>query len=77
MVPFAERLKAARKAKGFKQREAADYLQITPRSYQQYEGGVRRPSFESLAALAVYLDVTTDYLLGLSDTPQPTQGGNL
>lgn len=77
MVPFAERLKAARTAKGLKQREAAEYLQITVRSYQQYEGGVRRPSFEALAALAVYLDVTTDYLLGLSDTPQPTQGGSL
>lgn len=70
MVPFAERLKAARVTKGIKQREAAEYLQITTRSYQQYEGGVRRPSFEALAALAVYLDVTTDYLLGLSDTPQ-------
>ncbi len=77
MVPFPERLKAARIAKGFKQREAAEYLQITTRSYQQYEGGVRRPSFEALAALAVYLNVTADYLLGLSDTPQSTQGDGL
>lgn len=69
MVPFAERLKAARIEKGLKQREVAEYLQITVRSYQQYEGGVRRPNFEALAALAIYLDVTTDYLLGLSDTP--------
>lgn len=68
MVPFAERLKSARKNKGFMQREVAEYLQITPRSYQQYEGGVRRPNYEGLVALAIYLDVTTDYLLGLSDT---------
>lgn len=70
MVPFAERLKAARKKKGLKQREVAEYLQMTPRAYQHYEGGGRRPDYEALVALAVYLDVTTDYLLGLSDTPR-------
>ena len=70
MVPFAERLKAARKKRGVKQREVAEYLQITPRSYQQYEGGVRRPNYETLVTLAIYLDVSTDYLLGLSDAPR-------
>ena len=70
MVPFAKRLQEARKRKHLKQREVAEYLQITPRSYQQYEGGVRRPNYETLVTLAIYLDVTTDYLLGLSDTPK-------
>lgn len=68
MVQFSERLKAARVAKELKQREVAEYLQITTRSYQQYEGGDRRPNFETLVALADLLGVSTDYLLGRVDT---------
>ena len=70
MVPFAKRLQEARKRKHLKQREMAEHLQIGIRSYQNYEGGERRPDYETLVALAIYLDVTTDYLLGLSDTPR-------
>lgn len=67
MVPFTERLKEARRRKGIKQREAADHLQIASRTYQNYEGGQRRPDYETLVALADYFDVTTDYLLGRTD----------
>ena len=70
MVPFATRLQEARKRKHLKQREMAEHLQIGIRSYQNYEGGERRPDYETLVTLATYLDVTTDYLLGLSDTPK-------
>lgn len=69
MVPFPERLKEARRRKKLKQREVAEHLQITPHSYQQYEGGDRRPNFETLVALADLLGVSTDYLLGRVDTP--------
>jgi len=34
-----------------------------------FESGPRKPSFDNLKALATALDVTTDYLLGRSDTP--------
>ena len=67
MVPFTERLKEARKKKKLKQREVAGYLQIGVRSYQNYEGGQRRPDYETLVALADFFDVTTDYLLGRTD----------
>lgn len=77
MIPFAERLQEMRLQRGLTQKEVAEHLSMSERSYQHYEGGTRRPNYEGLAALAVYLDVTTDYLLGLSDTPQPTQGGSL
>lgn len=69
MVPFAIRLKEARKRKKLKQREMAEYLGITSRSYQQYEGGKRRPDYETLVAIADYLDVTLDYLFGRTDEP--------
>ena len=42
---------------------------MTPRAYQYYEGGRRRPDFETLVALADLLEVSTDYLLGRVDTP--------
>lgn len=71
MVPFAERLKEARNQKGLKQREVAAHLQMSTHSYQNYEIGVRRPNFEILVALADYLDVTTDYLMGRTDAPKP------
>lgn len=42
---------------------------MTPRAYQHYEGGGRRPDYETLVSIADYLDVTTDYLLGRTDEP--------
>lgn len=69
MVPFAERLKKARKQKRLTQREVAEYLGIATHSYQNYEGGQRQPDFETLVVIADYLEVTTDYLLGRTDLP--------
>ena len=71
MVPFPEQLKAARKRKNLKQREVAEHLQITTHSYQQYESGDRRPNFETLVALADFLEVSADYLLGRTDRQEP------
>lgn len=70
MVPFAERLQEARKKKHVTQKEVAAYLQMTERSYQHYEGNRRRPNYEILVAIADYLDVTTDYLLGRTEEPE-------
>lgn len=67
MIKFSERIRELRQEKGVKQREMADILGIKLRSYQNYEGGDRRPDYEGLVALADYFGVTTDYLLGRSD----------
>lgn len=69
MVPFAERLKKARKQKKLTQKEVAEYLGIATHSYQNYEGGQRQPDFETLVVIADYFEVTTDYLLGRADLP--------
>ncbi len=70
MVPFSNRLKEARNQKMLKQKEMAQHLGIAIRSYQQYEGGQRRPDYEALVALADFLEVTTDYLLGRTEEPR-------
>ena len=69
MVPFEARLKLARARKGITQRQSAEAVGIAAHTYQQYESGNRRPNYECLVAIADYLDVTTDYLLGRTDRP--------
>ena len=65
---FAERLKIARGGKGFTQQAVADCIGIKLAAYQHYEYNVRKPSFEVLVKLCLLLDVSSDWLLGLSDT---------
>ena len=61
---FGKRLRAARMARGLTQDKTSEAVGIALRTYQGYEQGERRPSFEILVALADVLDVSTDYLLG-------------
>ena len=63
------RLKQVRNLKGVSQSGAAKHFGITKVGYQNYEAGRRFPSVEMLPKLAVYFNVSTDYLLGLSDEP--------
>lgn len=64
---FRQRLRTARKAKGFTGTYLADYLRIHQRSYSQYETGRAAPSMSTLAILARKLNVSVDWLLGLTD----------
>lgn len=64
---FSTRLKELRNEKGKKQSEMAELLNCTVSHYQKVEyGKVNLPSL-SLAALADYFEVSTDYLLGRTD----------
>ena len=67
MTLFSERLKKARKEKGFFQREIAEMLGVRQGSYTHWETGTREPNFKKLVLLAKYLEVSTDYLLGVTD----------
>lgn len=64
---FSVRLKELRNEKGKKQSDMAEFLTCTVSHYQKVEyGKVNLPSL-SLAALADYFEVSTDYLLGRTD----------
>lgn len=67
MADFVERLKELRKAKGVTQKEMAELLGLTERSYRHYEAGEIDPPTKNTIKLANYFSVSTDYLLGLSD----------
>lgn len=66
---FKERLKTARELRGLSQTQLAADTGLPPSSVSHFEGGARKPSFDNLKRLAAALNVTTDYLLGRSDTP--------
>lgn len=69
MLP--ERLGELRKKYGYTKKNLGAYLEMTPEGYGYYESGIRNPSPDTIAKLASFYSVTTDYLLGLTDDPSP------
>ncbi len=70
---FGARLKELRKERRIYQREMGDLLKITLRHYQKIEKGEINISILALCTLADYFDVSTDYLLGRSESRQGTE----
>lgn len=64
---FNERLKKSRLKGGLTQEELAKQINISPSAISLYESGEREPNLQTLVTIAKELNVTTDYLLGLSD----------
>lgn len=73
-MTIAESLKRFRKEFNLSQREVAEVWGATPQAYQIYERSKDAviPSAAVIIKLADAFNVSTDYLLGRSDTPQPT-----
>lgn len=73
MSTFSHRLKKIREQKNLSQKRVADALGISNVQLSRYETGDRKPDPETIASLADYFDVSVDYLLGLTDNPNPTK----
>lgn len=73
MSIFHERLKKARRNANITQKATAALLGVTDRGYQRWEAGEREPPYDSLILLAQTFNVSTDYLLGLTDDPTPPE----
>ena len=67
MQGFSKRLRELRKEAHLSQQKMAELLNIRQQSYAQYENDFAEPSLETLSKLAKIFEVSTDYLLGLSD----------
>ena len=67
MFDFGFRLKSIRKSKNLTQKEVAESIKITERSYQRYEANEQKPTHERLVIIADFFDVSLDYLLGRKD----------
>lgn len=65
------RLQSIREDKDISQREIAEYLHIKQNTYSQYETGKRQIPIEVLIAVAEFFGTSTDYILELTDCPNP------
>jgi len=61
------RLRQIRESKGLSQRELGRLCGLGANQVNRYEGGVSEPTVQTLKAIASHLEITTDYLLGLTD----------
>ena len=64
---LSKRLKELRIENNYSQREIADLMGISQVTYSHYELGRRSVSIQNLVKIAKIYNVSTDYLLGLSD----------
>lgn len=67
MMLLSDRLQKLRRRFGYSQATLADKLSISRMAYTQYETGHRQPSLDMLVQFSILYQVSTDYLLGLSD----------
>ena len=65
------RIRDLREDRDLTQQKVADYLHVKQNTYSQYEIGVLNYPVEVLIKLAVFYDVSMDYLVGLTDDPTP------
>lgn len=68
-----KRIYELREDNDLKQREIAKILNCSQRVYSNYERGDLDIPTEILIKLAKYYDVSTDYILGISDKKKPNR----
>ena len=66
---FAERLKSLIQQKHFTQERLASSIGVKYQAIGAYLRGTSTPTFDTLVKISSTLEVSTDYLLGLSDIP--------
>lgn len=66
-----DRLRDYRKKKGLTQIEMSEMLGLGSKEIWRYENTETQPSADTLASIAQLLEVSTDFLMGLSDDPIP------
>ena len=68
MLYFGDKIKVLRQEKGLTQKQLAEKLELTKSTISAYEQSVKYPSVEVLIKLCSLFNVSSDYLLGLSDS---------
>lgn len=65
-VVFCERMREARERRGYTQAHLAERMGVQSSTVSHFETGGRRPSMHNLRRLAMALNVSADYLLGIT-----------
>ena len=69
---IGSRINSALSLRRMKQKELARILGVTDNTVSYYVSGARTPNAEQIIAIANALDVSADYLLGISKTKSET-----
>ena len=64
-----QRIKELRAEKGLTQKELANLIGGAQNTIAQYEKGLAKPSVDVVVKLVQIFNVTSDYLLGITDYP--------
>ncbi len=64
---FSSRLKELREYKGISQTKLGEILGFSQAYISKWEKGLGSPNIEDLVKIATFFNVSTDYLLGLTD----------
>ena len=64
---YCERIKGLREDNDLTQKQMAKILHIAQNTYSQYETGQRELPLECLIKLCKYYNVSSDYILGLTN----------
>lgn len=67
------KIRELREKRGLKQKDLADALNCSQQVYSNYELGQRDLPTKVLIALAQFYDVSTDFILGLTDSAEPVK----
>ena len=67
MEIFGIRIKQELKIKGKKQVDLANYLKVQKSTLSEWLNGNNEPPMKTIVEIATYLNVSTDYLLGVED----------
>ncbi len=70
MGGFTMRLRDLREDHDLTQKKLAEMLHISQNTYSQYENGVRQLPIDALIQLSRIYDVSTDYILRLTNNPK-------
>ena len=65
---MGDKLKSLRIEKNLTQKQVADRIGLAISAVSSYESGTRYPSYDVLVKLARIFHVSTDYLLGITNT---------
>lgn len=69
-----DRLKDLRVKHSYSRQRLAEMLDISEASIPRYENGINIPSTDVIVKIATLFNVSTDYLLGLSEEPTGHSG---
>lgn len=70
---FAKRLNLLMKENSVNQSQIASYLGISRQAVSKYKLGECDPTMENIQKICIYFNVSSDYMLGLSDIPNTVE----